>query len=288
LHALFTNSRKLKILFADKSSNEKFLLSRWVEDEEQLDEDVNVILKPLLSLPKYALKLPKPIIVLGLPKSGTTSIYHFFRCAGIPSSHYCCSPGASDHPPCYPEGTVQREREYHKCGFCIERNLRKGLPPLHGCGDKFDVFAQIDTEMVSYDIDKRSGKLISWGRMYLPQVTELENLNLHYPNATFILNLRDPASWERSVKNWFNLAAAFRRTHLPDYHYPDGKMALQEFYSDHNERIRNFVKKYPSHTLVEVNIEDEKAGDQLANAFGLDSSCWTKSNARHGEGKTNS
>lgn len=216
------------------------------------------------------LKLPKPIIVVGLPKSGTTSIYKFFQCAGISTSHYCCSPGAKDHPPCHPEDTPRAEIESHKCGVCIRRNVYFGNPPLDGCGDTYDVFAQIDAEI---------------GReLYMPQVKALDQFHLHYPNATFVLNLRDVSSWEKSVRKWFGLAHRMQETHLPEFGYPRGKMALQEFYVNHTKRIRDFSKKYPSHTLVEVNIDDENAGEKMANAFGLESSCWNHANANKGRG----
>eukprot|EP00587_Corethron_hystrix_P016082 CAMPEP_0113325106 /NCGR_PEP_ID=MMETSP0010_2-20120614/17513_1 /TAXON_ID=216773 ORGANISM="Corethron hystrix, Strain 308" /NCGR_SAMPLE_ID=MMETSP0010_2 /ASSEMBLY_ACC=CAM_ASM_000155 /LENGTH=88 /DNA_ID=CAMNT_0000184753 /DNA_START=648 /DNA_END=911 /DNA_ORIENTATION=- /assembly_acc=CAM_ASM_000155 len=68
-------------------------------------------------------------------------------------------------------------------------------------------------------------------------------------------------------------------TNLPDHGYPKGILALQEFYVNHTKRIRDFVTKYPSHTLVEVNIEDQDAGRKLADSFGLDDRCWTRYNS---------
>lgn len=46
------------------------------------------------------LKLPTPVILLGFPKSGTTSIFHFFTCSGVRTQHFCCCNDTSDHPPC--------------------------------------------------------------------------------------------------------------------------------------------------------------------------------------------
>jgi len=249
--------------------------------------DISAILEQNLNLltQQNILKLPRPIILLGLPKSGTTSIYKFFQCAGISSSHYCCSPGAIDHPPCSPKGTPSNERNYHLCGYCIKRNIFHGRAPFEGCGDTFDVFAQIDCEMNIWKKDEENNKMVPSNSMYMPQVTELDNLHSHYPNATFILNLRDPASWEKSVRNWFQLASIFQMTDLPEYGYPKGKLALQEFYVNHTKRIRDFAKSHPSHALVEVNIEDEKAGENLAEAFGLSPSCWGQSNENGGRGK---
>jgi len=38
-------------------------------------------------------------IVVGLPKSGTTSLYHFFSCSGYPTTHYgLCGSNATEYP----------------------------------------------------------------------------------------------------------------------------------------------------------------------------------------------
>ena len=47
--------------------------------------------------PTIATKLPKPIMAVGFPKAGTSSIFSFFHCAGLRSMHwYCC--GEQTHP----------------------------------------------------------------------------------------------------------------------------------------------------------------------------------------------
>ena len=54
---------------------------------------------------------------------------------------------------------------------------------------------------------------------------------------------------------------------------------LTQFYLGHSERIRNFVRDHPSHALVEVDIEDDRAGEIMQNAFGINGQCWGKQNA---------
>jgi len=237
-------------------------------------------------LPKRqnVLKLPRPVILLGMMKSGTTSVYDFFKCADVPSTHYCCSPGATDHPPCHPAGTPANETNDHLCGYCIKNNISRGRPPLEGCGDDAtEVYAQMDCEMGGWRRDARTNETVHTPMyLYMPQITALDALHAHYPDATFILNLRDPVRWESSVRNWFQLKGRFKKTHLPEYGYPRGTVALQEFYVNHTKRVRDFVKTHPSHALVEVNIEEENAGDVMAEAFGLSPSCWGKSNANSG------
>ena len=53
-------------------------------------------IKVLHEAPKKLL-LPKPIIAVGFPKSGTSTIFSFFHCNGLKSQHwFCCEP--QDHP----------------------------------------------------------------------------------------------------------------------------------------------------------------------------------------------
>jgi hypothetical protein len=50
--------------------------------------------------------------------------------------------------------------------------------------------------------------------------------------------------------------------------------ALRNLYEFHNEHVRNWVKQHPSHTLIEVDITHNDTGKILANAFGLNETCW--------------
>jgi len=38
--------------------------------------------------------------------------------------------------------------------------------------------------------------------------------------------------------------------------------------------VREFAKKNPSHAYIEIDVEAEDAGEQLAAATGRDGSCW--------------
>ena len=56
------------------------------------------------------------------------------------------------------------------------------------------------------------------------------------------------------------------------------KTLLSKIYESHTAMIREFVEMHPTHALVEVDISDIKAGNVLADAFGLDASCWSHEN----------
>jgi hypothetical protein len=196
-----------------------------------------------------------PILVMGMPKSGTTSINDFFQCNGLTASHqYCGGVGF--------------------CGLAIRDNLHRHLPPLHGFDERFDVFTQLDTN-------------IPPSKCYYPQMQALEEIHQHYPNTTLILNTRNSTAWLHSVNTWSGMRKRFIKCDLPGF--PEGVGAkdeeMLEFYQNHLERIREFAKRYPSHRLIEVSINDENAGDILASAFRLDATCWGHSN-KAGDSKT--
>jgi hypothetical protein len=197
-----------------------------------------------------------PILVMGMPKSGTSSINDFFQCNGFRASHQYC-------------GVVGF------CGLAIRDNLQQQLPPLHGFDKQFDVFTQLDTNNPP-------------SKCYYPQIQALEEIHQHYPNTTLILNTRNSSAWLNSVSKWHGLRGRLTQCDLPGFPEGVGKKdeEMLEFYQNHLERIREFAKRYPSHHLIEVSINDEKAGDILASAFHLNATCWGQSN-KAGDSKTN-
>ena len=46
----------------------------------------------------------------------------------------------------------------------------------------------------------------------------------------------------------------------------------------HSNYIREFVRRHPSHTLIEIDITHKDAGQLLADAFGLNETCWEHRN----------
>ena len=76
--------------------NPKLRLARNSDDMDRPSMDhVGPITPPTLFQPSE-LHLPTPILVMGLMKAGTTSIYGYFRCGLDPTttklSHYDCKP----------------------------------------------------------------------------------------------------------------------------------------------------------------------------------------------------
>jgi len=126
-----------------------------------------------------SLKLPTPVIVLGYPKSGTTSVWNFFNCSGVVSQHYCAKGVTKNHPPCEKGLMVS----------CVLKNMAQDRPMLEGCGD-YQVYAQIDGERPRGPGNR--GALLENGqsdltftmRHFLPQHFHLDKLHDDFPNAT--------------------------------------------------------------------------------------------------------
>jgi hypothetical protein len=90
------------------------------------------------------LEIAYPIFVTGLPKTGTTSVFKFFRCGGVRSSHaWGTKPGAE-------KPTL--------VGQCIQANILHGHPPFEGCG-KYDLFSDTGVSYLSRVAVLVSGKV---------------------------------------------------------------------------------------------------------------------------------
>ena len=211
------------------------------------------------------LKLPTPIIVMGMMKAGTTSIYGYFKCGLDPKmaklSHYDCN---------HKKNTPQ-EKIGLACGKRIRRNLTKMKPRKSAFDtiDGFHLYAEIDGQ------EKNGG-------MTLPQWDYLDEVYDQFPMATWILNVRKPEMWLNSVDRWLDLRQRFiDNPYLPDLPRGVGvdDKDMIRFYLRQAERIREFCESHPGLSCVEVNIDQPDAGDIMENAFGIPETCWGNRNA---------
>jgi hypothetical protein len=204
-------------------------------------------------------------LVVGLPKSGTTSMYHLFSCSRYSTSHYCCCGSNRTEYPC---GGLRGERMLSRR---LEENIQAERPMFSEAGN-YQVYTQLDGERMGDE------------GYILPQHYQLPQLHEAAPRATWILTLRPPDDWARSVLSWLDMAQRLQveyGRHTKQAHPHDNPHRfLVDFYQQHVDRIRRFVELHPSHQLIEVDITSPAIGSILAKAIpGVSGKCWSRHNA---------
>ncbi|KAL7476128.1 hypothetical protein ACHAW6_002007 [Cyclotella cf. meneghiniana] len=194
-------------------------------------------------------KLSHPFINLGFPKIGSSSLHSFFGCAGYRSAHYRCSPTL-------------------RCAECIQQSIAARLPPLHNC-ILAEVYSQID--------DGSHGNF--------PQIEYLEELVRGYPNATFLLPFRNMNHWYRSLRKWHKndtrMDEDLMLADIPGFRSGNGRTVheFSEWFCKHVTRVRDMVSRFPSHSLVEIDLEDNVSTRQrMSDIFDVDATCWGRAN----------
>lgn len=231
-----------------------------------------------------------PVLVLGLPRSGSLSVHNFFTCNGVRSSNYCCSSSEISSldqivSTSFPCGDGERT-----CGACVFDNFKNSRHPFQGCGD-YQVYNQFDVE---------TGDPFAW---FLPQYFTLPVLHEAYPDSTWILNRRNSSKqWATNVLHWYSVSNRLMNSFGIEYHL-NGTVnsdiphklsnrqninrevneavirseneteherrldELQDVYQWHLDQIRAFAQAN-SHTLIEINVDDTiDAGNILASSF---------------------
>jgi len=177
---------------------------------------------------------------------------------------------------------------------CMMKNLRTNATNIFDkCGKGIDVYSEINgprrrvvdkqTRREGNQLDDGSVDMSTTGpRIFFPQHFHLDKIHDAFPNATWILNHRPVDDWVDSVMDWGDhLDKQFANEYyaqkviskLPS-NQTDMRHFLKTIYHDHMSLIRSFAEEHPTHTLVEVTITDEDAGERLADAFGLESKWW--------------
>ena len=162
------------------------------------------------------------IILLGFPKSGTTSFQHLFVSLGYTSYHW--KKGATP------------------IGMLIKNNKDNNRPLL--CDfEQTDCITQMD---VCTDISNA----------YWPQLTDYEQLYYENSDSFFILNKRDPAKMLASFKKWSNLNERMH-TYNPDILGDNTDDTLLDLFKTHYEKIESFFILHPAAKFISFDIEND-------------------------------
>lgn len=119
---------------------------------------------------------------------------------------------------------------------------------------------------------------------YYPQISLLDELHELRPDSTFVFNFRPIADWIRSAKNWHGMMHRFARFDIPGLVLtPDHRVVLEahrlkntsapglslthvqmaKWWCGHVLHIREYVREYPSHAIIELDLYDSNGTTSL-------------------------
>lgn len=165
-------------------------------------------------------------ILLGFPKSGTSSFQYLFEQMGYNSGHW-----------------VYKD-EY--IGVMINHADTKDVK-LFTYLKELDCITQMDV-CVSQDIN------------FWHQITHLEKIKKQYPNTKFILNVRDKFKVLNSMKNWINNDKSYfdrilEFNNIVEYVGKTKEDKILNWIEDHHENVRSLFKE--NKNFIEYNIETD-------------------------------
>lgn len=198
-----------------------------------------------------AVQLPYPILVMNLPKSGTTSLRQFFECGNISCSHTFTEYKYYDTLP----------REHVRIGDCLRNNLIddntsiEKNPPLDRCTIRRNHKTRNDRYIAALsDIGTCGGGVCFYSSLH---DGGLEHIADYYPNATIVLMTRDASAWFNSLSSWNNGSLLKRWVKQCKFGSSvDNEAYWTRFYHAHTEKIRRFARSHLSMTYIEVELNN--------------------------------
>ena len=162
------------------------------------------------------------IILLGFPKSGTSSFQKLFLDLSYNSYHW------------------KKDDEY--IGMLIKNNKINNRLLLSNFS-KYDCITQMDV-----CIDKINN--------YWPQITDYDRIYYENSDSIFILNKRDPKKLLSSFKRWNNL---HKRTfkYSPYILNNNSDEAFYELINRHYNNIESFFSLHPESKFISYDIDND-------------------------------
>ncbi len=218
--------------------------------------------------------VPLPILNVGMPKLGSTSLYQYFKCKGLNATHWNM-------------GTEEFE------GLCMRDAVRVGLPPLSTCANGTHAIMQMDVAFpmgsVHDSVRVRTRSSARRDDCFFPQLSILEEFHAESPYATLVLTFRPMHDWTKSVTGWHSVLERLQQCHLPNLprgvpdlsaeperdevykkrlnHTDELEAVMAQFFCSHILHVRNFVKEHPTHTLIELDLYADETPRILDKLF---------------------
>jgi hypothetical protein len=207
------------------------------------------------------LKVPLPIFVPSLPKSGTTSIHKYFLCGGQKSAHHVYKI----------DGKLQ-----NKIGRCVQRNMNRNTPPFDGCGD-YDIWTDTGYVAPSYHKGASHANTTEEVPCFYPLIEALDQVYEAYPNATMLFVVRNETDWLNSIQEYHEgfIMNVWKQCNTRGFPNQDATPHdFGKFYQWHQRLIRDFAKSHPTITYLEVPLEAESTASALEENIGIPKQCW--------------
>lgn len=163
------------------------------------------------------------IILLGMPKSGTSSFHELFTKLGYKSYHW------------------KKGNQY--IGKMIENNKKNKKPLLCDFLDS-DVITQMDV-------------CINKDKCYWPQIVDYKQIINENQNSIFILNKRNPEELLSSFKRWRHL---YKRlfTYNPDIFTDKTDKGFIEFVNNFYSKIELYFEENQNLKFISYDINNDK------------------------------
>ena len=164
------------------------------------------------------------IILLGFPRTGTTSFHHLFQKLGYNSIHWFYRP----------------QRLY--VGEAILKAKKENKPLFYYLSD-FEVICQMD---ICKDFTEKI-----W-----PQISHYQQILAQYPDTIYILNTRDPHKLLLSMKNKGNMDKRMLKYNTELFENIEGSddEKILKLIDQHYQNIREHFK---NSKFIEFNIEKD-------------------------------
>ncbi len=196
------------------------------------------------------------IINLGLPKTGTTTLTHALRHAGLTVADWKIRRGQS----------ARADITGEHLGKIIYTDYFDSGDPLARL-DEFDMV----NEMSAVRHDRSLWPQTDWG--------VLSAIQDHHPGVKFLMSYRDPAKTANSMKRWNNLG----NHRLPTADIPGlprgfgtSEQELSRWLEGHFRFCRRVFQGCSN--FLEFDIEDKDARASIADYLGIDLPWWGQSN----------
>ena len=304
-----TNQQEASCLIPNLQRTEQLLFER--EKEQQVNKYDNYNGNDFSGSERRVKSLvPLPVLNVGFPKTGSTTLHQFFVCAGYESRHWMA------------DGEL--------IAVCMRDAAEANLPPLETCVPDVEAVLQMDAQFpFGYEYANHNHRQFAYqhrDECYFPQLSLLEQIHEENPNATFIMNFRPIQDWVTSMLKWYGMMERIQSCHLPNLPYGqprgydfsslklsdvttttttniknninnnnqngesndngsvsnDGSSTsasgtiratdllrddVKRFFCSHVIHVRNFVERFPSHTLIELDLYDTNATSRIMNLF---------------------